>query len=359
MHDVVAPRFVGANLEGVPHELFDRPAALLALTDGELGPASYSRARDDEGRPLLVVTSPRGEWRVQLEPDETIDLVRLAGELNRALESCGAQKRLVALTSGQFAWASPGEAARLAAAGLLDDAYDVPASTVRSFPLEPTSRATMWPTGQVQKGLLAAPTQIQGLLCAPGPLELDSRGGLELATLAAPHVVSGLSLPNGTVLRFWERGDDGAPGRVESATLPATFAFGGLELPAGTELRFDEGGQLLGACLGGDVLVGGGRAEQGDVLDYDEQRGWSCDSLFLPDASEPSVLDDPDVKSLTDLARLYPLPSGFEYQERDGQARVVRLADGGVFSILLEGEILRFWDTRGARSRTTEVERVR
>jgi hypothetical protein len=54
-------------------------------------------------------------------------------------------------------------------------------------------------------------------------------------------------------------------------------------------------------------------------------------------------IDDPDVKSFADLARCYPLPSGFEYrQTADRVPVIVRLADGKSFNFLIEEKLLGF-----------------
>jgi hypothetical protein len=74
-----------------------------------------------------------------------------------------------------------------------------------------------------------------------------------------------------------------------------------------------------------------------------------------------STISEPDLKSLADLNRFYPLPSGFEYRERSqDDFVVVRESDGTEFAFLAEEGILA-WDVPRQRKdgswgkRTTEV----
>ena len=57
-----------------------------------------------------------------------------------------------------------------------------------------------------------------------------------------------------------------------------------------------------------------------------------------------SIITEPDLKSLDDLNRCYPLPGGYRYQERKaGDFVVVRTSDGTEFAFLAEEGILA-WD---------------
>ena len=56
-----------------------------------------------------------------------------------------------------------------------------------------------------------------------------------------------------------------------------------------------------------------------------------------------SIINDPDLKTLADFERYYPLPEGYEYRERGpGDVVVVRQADGAEFVLLVEEGILGF-----------------
>jgi hypothetical protein len=89
----------------------------------------------------------------------------------------------------------------------------------------------------------------------------------------------------------------------------------------------------------------------------------SAEDQASPRRSYPSrsLLNDPDVGTLTDLGRHYPLPAEFEYRERaKGDFMVVRRSDGREFVFLAEEGILA-WDEAYTRKdgslgyRTTEV----
>jgi hypothetical protein len=74
-----------------------------------------------------------------------------------------------------------------------------------------------------------------------------------------------------------------------------------------------------------------------------------------------SIINDPDLKTLTDFSRCYPLPEDFEYQERKpGDVVVVRKSDGAEFVFLVEEGLLGFDVPRQRKDgswgkRTTEV----
>jgi len=56
-----------------------------------------------------------------------------------------------------------------------------------------------------------------------------------------------------------------------------------------------------------------------------------------------SIVNDPDLKTLADFERYYPLPEGYEYRERrPGDVIVVRRADSAEFVFLVEEGILGF-----------------
>ena len=58
-----------------------------------------------------------------------------------------------------------------------------------------------------------------------------------------------------------------------------------------------------------------------------------------------SIISDPDIKTFADLARYYPLPDGFEFQQtQEGTPVIVRLSDGKQYSFLIEEELLGFDD---------------
>lgn len=93
---------------------------------------------------------------------------------------------------------------------------------------------------------------------------------------------------------------------------------------------------------------GSGSHPGGDLSQYDFQLG-------------SNSIDDPDIRSIADLKRHYPLPSGFEYrQTAEGVPVVVRLSDNKSFYFLIEEELMGF-DERYTRDdgkvgyKTTEV----
>jgi hypothetical protein len=56
-----------------------------------------------------------------------------------------------------------------------------------------------------------------------------------------------------------------------------------------------------------------------------------------------NVISDPDIQTFADLARAYPLPEGFDYQQTvDGVPVIVRLSDGRQFNFLIEEGLLGF-----------------
>ncbi len=56
-----------------------------------------------------------------------------------------------------------------------------------------------------------------------------------------------------------------------------------------------------------------------------------------------NIVDDPDVKTFDDLARLYPLPAGFSYRrDEDGVPYIFRASDGKRFHFLIEAELMTF-----------------
>ncbi len=61
-----------------------------------------------------------------------------------------------------------------------------------------------------------------------------------------------------------------------------------------------------------------------------------------PDFPEgDNYVDDPDVRTVEDLQRYYPLPEGFVYRVRpDGVPYVERLSDGYRFTFLIEAGML-------------------
>lgn len=74
-----------------------------------------------------------------------------------------------------------------------------------------------------------------------------------------------------------------------------------------------------------------------------------------------SIINDPDLKSLVDFRRYYPLPQGHQYRQRDSRdIVVVRESDGTEFVLLVEEGILA-WDVPRQRKdgswgkKTTEV----
>ena len=76
-------------------------------------------------------------------------------------------------------------------------------------------------------------------------------------------------------------------------------------------------------------------------------------------------IDDPDVKLINDLAKFYPLPTGFEYKvNTDGSPFIERQADQKAFTFLIEAGMLTF-NEKATRSdgkviyNTTEVIKAR
>lgn len=74
-----------------------------------------------------------------------------------------------------------------------------------------------------------------------------------------------------------------------------------------------------------------------------------------------SIVSDPDLRTLADFRRHYPLPAGYEYQERKpNDIVVVRSSDGAEFVFLVEEGILA-WDVPHQKrdgswgKKTTEV----
>jgi hypothetical protein len=56
-----------------------------------------------------------------------------------------------------------------------------------------------------------------------------------------------------------------------------------------------------------------------------------------------NIVDDPDVKTFADLARYYPLPEGFEYQQTEaGVPEVVRVGHDERYKFLIEADMLTF-----------------
>ncbi|TFG69158.1 MAG: hypothetical protein E4H27_07360 [Anaerolineales bacterium] len=54
-------------------------------------------------------------------------------------------------------------------------------------------------------------------------------------------------------------------------------------------------------------------------------------------------VDDPDIKTMADLVKWYPLPSGFEYKlSADGTPYIERQSDKKKFSFLIEEGMLGF-----------------
>ena len=74
-----------------------------------------------------------------------------------------------------------------------------------------------------------------------------------------------------------------------------------------------------------------------------------------------NIVDDPDVKTVADLERYYPLPAGFEYQETEaGVPEVVRVGHDDRYKFLIEADMLTFdqpYTRKDGRtgSKTTEV----
>jgi hypothetical protein len=64
--------------------------------------------------------------------------------------------------------------------------------------------------------------------------------------------------------------------------------------------------------------------------------------IFAEIAQGKSHISDPDIKSLDDLNRHYPLPEGYVYQQAEAGFVVVRSMDGASFGFLVEDEMLGF-----------------
>jgi hypothetical protein len=64
----------------------------------------------------------------------------------------------------------------------------------------------------------------------------------------------------------------------------------------------------------------------------------------FPDFPEgDNHIDDPDVKTMADLARHYPLPAGYEYRvQTDGSPYIRRLSDEMKCKIMVEEGLLTF-----------------
>ena len=72
-------------------------------------------------------------------------------------------------------------------------------------------------------------------------------------------------------------------------------------------------------------------------------------------------IDDPDVKSIADLSKWFPLPSGFSYGVAgDGSPFIERHSDKRQFTFLIEASLLTFDEPQQSASgktiyKTTEV----
>jgi len=72
-------------------------------------------------------------------------------------------------------------------------------------------------------------------------------------------------------------------------------------------------------------------------------------------------VDDPDIKTLDDLTKWYPLPSGFDYKvSADGSPYIERHSDQKRFTFLIEAGMLTFDEPRKRSDgkvvyKTTEV----
>ncbi len=65
--------------------------------------------------------------------------------------------------------------------------------------------------------------------------------------------------------------------------------------------------------------------------------------IFAEIAKGNSYISEPDIKSLDDLNRHYPLPAGYVYgQNEAGGLIVIRSSDGAQFGFLLEDGMLGF-----------------
>lgn len=362
--DIVGARHVGAWIDNEREEdPLELPGLLLALTDGELGNVNVERGEDDEGRCLILRSSlpdsrgGRRSWRVPFEPpprplgrppqdegpaNDFVYMVDLAHVINVALRDVGAAARLYNLQDGHFAYATSDQVEELARAGILAEEYELPAERVRQWPLSPGTTGTFHGNGRLATGTLAEVRAIDGIPCAPGAISFDVDGTLRSAALAAPHRFGGVELPPGSHVTLW------TPDHPEEATIPTAIVVDGLSLPPGSTLHFYEAGGLAGAYLATETFFDGGRLDEGERLDHEPGAGWREAErwpLWRP-STEPDTLDDPDVTSVAELERFYPAPPGFAYELVDGRIMVRRIADGGLFGISLEGEILCFWEKR-------------
>jgi hypothetical protein len=57
---------------------------------------------------------------------------------------------------------------------------------------------------------------------------------------------------------------------------------------------------------------------------------------------ETTIISDPDIRTLDDLQRYYPLPPGYVYQQAGEEFVVCRTGDGAVFRFLLEDGMMGF-----------------
>ena len=77
--------------------------------------------------------------------------------------------------------------------------------------------------------------------------------------------------------------------------------------------------------------------------------------------SQGSLIDDPNIRTVDDLRRHYPLPGEYDYAETtEGGLVVQRLSDGAQFVFLLEEELLSFdvpVEDPKRRKRTVEIDR--
>src|SRR5262249_32960464 len=157
----------------------------------------------------------------------------------------------------------------------------------------------------------------------PDEIGLDVDGTLCSATLAAAQTFAGVTLPAGSRVTFW------SAEHPDEAVLVAPIELHGLFLEAGSKLCFREAGRLAGVYVATETFIDGGRIEAGDHLDYQIGGAWRESSmwpLWRP-SLEPDTLDDPDVKGIDDLTRLYPLPEGFAYEVVNGRTLVRRRVD--------------------------------
>ena len=73
---------------------------------------------------------------------------------------------------------------------------------------------------------------------------------------------------------------------------------------------------------------------------------------------ETTIISDPDIHTLDDLQRYYPLPPGYVYQQAGEEFVVCRTSDGAVFRFLLEDLMMGFdvpAPGRPGNKRTIEV----